>query len=139
MSYFANRLRWLPIALLVSAVYVALPSAFRKHWGDAAYTALLCLGISLYSSPETYFRRSIPALGKRKRRNLVANWTGLLTSTTVAAAFAQHESATGQAILWRPGRYLPRGIVLGPLVFFITYFVLWLVFRPRLDPDVFLD
>ena len=129
MSYLANRLRGLPIALLVLAVYVALPSAFRKHWGDAAFTALMCLGLTLYSSPNTYFRRRIPALGKRRRRNLAANWTGLLTSTGVAAAFAQHESATGRMILWRSGRYLPRGIVLGPLVFFVTYFVLWLAYR----------
>jgi hypothetical protein len=139
MSYLANRLRGLPVALLIVAVYFALPSAFRKHWGDAAFTVLMCLGLTFSASPETYFRRRIPALEKRKKRNLVANWTGLLVSTAVAAVFAQHESMTGRMILWRPGQYLPRGFVLGPLVFFITYFVLWLVFRPRLDPDVFLD
>ena len=139
MSYLANRLRDLPIALLVLAAYVALPSAFRKHWGDAAFTALMCLGITLYSSPETYFRSGIPALGRRKRRNLVANWAGLLTSTVVAAAFAQHESAVGQTILWRHGQYLPRGIVLGPLVFFITYFVLWLAYRVIASSDRRLD
>jgi len=101
----------------------------------------MCLGLTLYASPETYFRRRIPALGKRKRRNLVANWTGLLVSAAVAAAFAQHESTTGRMILWRSGRYLPRGIVVGPLMFLITYLMLLLAYRilgsseHRLEPE----
>lgn len=140
MSYFANRLQGLLSALLILAVYVALPSAFRKHWGDAALTALMCLGFTVSSWPNTYLSRRIPALGKRKNRNLVANWMALLISTGVAAAFAQHESATGRMILCRRGQYLPRGIVLGPLVFFpTTYFVLWLLYRVLRFSDRRLD
>lgn len=135
MSYQADKLQGLAIAILIFAIYLAIPSSIRKHWGDAAFTALMCLGVTLSSSPETYFRRRIPSLGKTKRRNLAANWIGLLISTGVAAAFAQHEGKTGRMILWRHGQYLPRGIVLGPLVFLITYFMLWLAYRVLASSD----
>lgn len=129
MSYLADRLQGFALALLILAIYVGLPSGLRKHWGDAAFVALMCCGVTLSTSPETYFRRRIRALGKPRLRNLAANWTGLLASTGVAAAFAQHESKTGRMILWRHGQYLPLAIVLGPLIFLITYFVLWFAYR----------
>jgi hypothetical protein len=135
MSYLKNRLDGLPVAVVIMAIYIALPDSFRQRWGDASFTVLMCLGITLSVSPKTFFRGSIPALGKRKRRNLVVNWAGLVASTAVAAAYSQHESAKGLMVLLRRGRYLPRAIVLGPLVFGITYLVLWATYRVVTSPD----
>jgi hypothetical protein len=128
MSYLATRLKALPFALLVLVIYIALPNSIRQHYDDAAFTALLCVGTTLYSSPDTYFRRSIPALSMRKRRNLAINWAGLVASTGVAAAYAQHKSAKGHMVRWRSG-YVSRGIVLGVLVFWATYLLLWIAYR----------
>lgn len=125
MSYFTDRIRFLPVAFLILAIYVALPNSFTQHWGDATYLALSCLGIALYLSPETYFRCRI---SKRNKRNLVVNWIGMLASTAVAAAYAQHESANGQVVRWRHGN-VPRGVAYGYLVFVATYFLLWLAYR----------
>jgi hypothetical protein len=86
MSYLTSRLKTLGVVLLIFAIYLALPNSIRQHYGDAAFTALFCVGVTLYISPASFFRRRIPALGMRKRRNLARNWAGLLASTGVAAA-----------------------------------------------------
>ncbi len=127
MSYLENRLRAIPFALLIGAIYIALPNALTQHYGEATFTALLCLGMMLYTSPATYFRRDLPGWTKRKKRNLPVNWAGLLASTAVAAAVAQHERGTGQMVRW--GRRDSAGIFLGLLAFLVTYFVLWLAYQ----------
>jgi hypothetical protein len=129
MSYLADRLKTLGVVLLIFAIYLALPYSIRQHYGDAAFTALFCLGMTLYILPATYFRRSIPALGMRKRRNLARNWVGLLASTGVAAAYAQHESAKGHTIPLRRNGSVSTGIVVGVVVFWATYLLLWIIYR----------
>jgi hypothetical protein len=126
---FFDRLKALPVVMLIFLAYLSLPNSFTQTYGDAAFTALLCLGCTLYASHESYFLGSIPALGRRRRRNLVINWTGLLASVAVGAAFAQHESYKGKLVEYRSGRYIERSIVFGVLVFFVTYFILWLGYR----------
>ena len=128
MSYIADRVKDFGVGLFVLAIYIALPRSFRLHFGDAAFTALACLVITLSTSPETYFRRAISAPGKRRPRNLAINWAGLLVSLGLAAAYAQHESPKRQMFRWRHGE-VPRAIVLGILVFIATYFLLWVVYR----------
>lgn len=125
MSYLENRLRALPVALLMLAIYIALPNALTRHYGEATFTVLLCVGLMLYTSPATYFRRDLPGWTKRKKRNLAANWAGLLASTAVATAVAQHESGTGQVVRWGR-RDHSAAMLLGLLAFLVTYFVLWL-------------
>src|SRR5262249_39519431 len=99
MSYFTNRVRALPVVLLFFAIFLALTSSFRQYWGDSAFTLLMCVGMALYASPEVYFRRG--ALRGGRKRNLAANWSGLLASALVAAAFVQHESeAVGRRAFW---------------------------------------
>lgn len=125
MSYFGNRLRALPVALLVIAIYAVLPSSFKHHWGDATYVSLFCLSGALCFWPEAYFRRRIA--GERRKRNLAVNWAALLASTAVAAAFAQHESAT--LGLFRGEDWHARvEMYLALFVFAVTYCALWFVY-----------
>jgi len=128
MSYLASRLKTFAVVLLIFVIYLALPYSFRQHHGDAAFTALFCVGNTLSILPEIYFRRRIPALGMRKRRNLAINWAGLLASTAVAAAYAQHESAKGHMLPLRRA-YISTGIVFGIVVFWATYVLLCVIYR----------
>ena len=128
MSYLVSRLKTVAVVLLIFAVYLALPYSFRQHYGDAAFTALFCVGNTLFILPEIYFRRRIPALGMRKRRNLTINWAGLLASSAVAAAYAQYEGAKGHMVPLRRA-YVSTGIVLGIVVFFATYVLLCIAYR----------
>src|SRR5690242_7806862 len=43
MSYYGDKLRALPVALLVLAIFIALPNSLTDHWGDATYVSLFCL------------------------------------------------------------------------------------------------
>jgi len=129
MSYLTSRLKELGVVLLIFAIYLALPNSIRQHYGDAAFTALFCVGNTLSISPATFFRRSIPALGMRKRRNLARNWAGLLASTGMAAAYAQYESAKGHTIPLRRNGSVSTGIVFGVVVFWATYLLLWIIYR----------
>src|SRR5262245_53012974 len=129
MSYLTRRLKDLGFVLLIFAIYLALPNSIRQHYGDAAFTALLCAGITLSTSPATFFRRSIPALGMRKRRNLAINWAGLLASTGVAAAYAQHEGVKGHTIPLGRNADVSTGIAFGVVVFWATYLLLWIIYR----------
>lgn len=72
--------------------------------------------------------RGMSTFERHRKRNLAVNWAGLLASTAAAAAYAQHESATGRMVRWKRG-YIPRGIVVGILVFLATYFVLWFAYH----------
>ena len=125
MSYFADRLRALPVALLVLAIFIALPNSLIDHWGDATFVSLFCLSGAIFYWPEAYFRRGIA--GGRRKRNLAANWTILVVSTGAAAAYAQHESAT--LGLFRGTRWQTRvEMYLALFVFLVTFCALWLVY-----------
>jgi hypothetical protein len=113
------------MALLVFAIFIALPNSLTNHWGDATFVSLFCLSVAIFYWPEAYFRRRIA--GGRRKRNLAANWTILMASTGAAAAFAQHESAT--LGFFRGKRWQTRvEMYLALFVFLATFCALWFVY-----------
>ena len=125
MSYFADRLRALPVALLTFAIFIALPNSLTDHWGDATFVSLFCISGAIFYWPDAYFcgRKA----GGSRKRNLAANWTILMVSTGAAAAYAQHESATS-GLFHGTRAHARLEIVLSTLLFVATFCALWFVY-----------